>query len=245
MNRRTFLTALLAHVVAARHLLAASAPKKLGHWIRAHDDLAHQLHAGKFDGTGWMREVEALSASMELDELLRGIDFAKIEREFRFTNDGGTKQMLRLPHPDDPTKGMLFGAAIFGLERNKAITPHGHRFMTSAHLVLKGELRVRNFDRVADEEQHLILRPTVDDIIRPGACSTMSTERNNIHWFVARTPAAFTLDAVVSDLVPGQPSFKIDLVDPRGGTKLADGTIRAPRIDWKTSVRLYGEETRR
>jgi hypothetical protein len=105
--------------------------------------------------------------------------------------------------------------------------------------VLEGRLRARNFDRLADEPEHLLLRPAVDATIAPGACSTMSTERNNIHWFTALTDRAFTLDVVVSDLVEGAPSYAIDLVDPDGGTRRGDGTIRAPRIDWKTSLRKY------
>jgi hypothetical protein len=111
--------------------------------------------------------------------------------------------------------------------------------MVSAHLVLSGKLRVRSFDRLADEPEHLLIRPTVDATIAPGACSTMSAQRNNIHWFTALTGRAFTLDVVVSDLVAGDEPFHIDLIDPDGGTKLGDGTIRAPRIDWKTSVRKY------
>lgn len=172
------------------------------------------------------------SLDVDLDELLRAIDFAKIERDFRFTSDGGTKQMLRIG-------AQTYGAAIFGLEKGRSITPHGHRNMASAHLVIAGKLHVRNFDRVADEPEHLILRPTVDGTIGAGAVSTMSAQQNNIHWFTALTGRAFTLDVIVQGLKEDDQPFHIDLVDPRGGTKRGDGTIRAPRIDWKTSVRLY------
>ena len=239
MDRRDFIgravIALLAQTIASRRLLARGASRVLGDWVRAHDDLARKLHDGAISGAQWQRDVEELSSRVDLAEILRGIDFAKIEREFRFTSDGGTKQVVRAGN-------QVFGAAIFGLEKKKSITPHGHRHMVSAHLVLSGKLRVRNFDRIADEDQHLILRPTIDGLIAPGAVSTMSAERNNIHWFTALTDRAFTLDAVVSDLTPGQPSFAIDLVHPRGGTRLANGDLRAPRIEWKDSVRLYGEE---
>lgn len=237
MITRREVMALLAQVIASRQLLAGNASRRIDDWVRAHDDLARKLHAKTIGGRQWQRGVEELSSSIELGEILRGIDFAKLERDFRFTSDGGTKQVLRVSD-----QRLMFGAAIFGLEKNKAITPHGHRHMVSAHLVLSGKLHVRNFDRIADEETHLILRPTVDATIAPGACSTMSTERNNVHWFVAQTPRAFTLDAVVSDLTEGAPSYAIDLVDPRGGSRLANGDLRAPRIAWKDSVRLYGEE---
>ena len=61
-----------------------------------------------------------------------------------------------------------------------------------------------------------------------------------MHWFVATTDTAFTFDAVVDNLDPsmGQPYF-IDLVDPSGAEKLTDGTLRARRIGWDESLRLY------
>ena len=234
IHRREFLVALLAHAVAARNLLAAKPSPHLREWLAAHEELAQKLHASPGDGIAWQRGVESLSGAVDLDELLRAIDFAKIERELRFTSDGGNKQTLRLGD-----KQLSFGTAVFGLERGRSITPHGHRNMVSAHLVIGGKLRARNFDRVADEPEHLILTPTVDATIEPGDVSTMSAQRNNIHWFTALTDRAFTLDVVVSGLHPEGEPFHIDLVDPNGGTRRGDGTIRAPRIDWKTSVRLY------
>jgi hypothetical protein len=68
----------------------------------------------------------------------------------------------------------------------------------------------------------------------------MSSQRNNIHWFTAVTERAFTLDVVVDGLTAGDKPYYIDLVDPAGGIRRGDGTVRAKRIDWKTSVRLYG-----
>ena len=49
------------------------------------------------------------------------------------------------------------------------------------------------------------------------------------------------VDVVVDNLDParGRPHF-IDLVDPAGAEKLPDGTLRARRIGWDESLRLYG-----
>ena len=70
----------------------------------------------------------------------------------------------------------------------------------------------------------------------------MSTERNNVHWFVATTETAFTFDVIADGLAAGQPPYVIELVDPRGAEKLANGRLRARLLEWKESVRLYGEE---
>lgn len=189
-------------------------------------------------GAAWQYNVEELAKQIDRDELLRAIDFEKLERDFKFTHDGGTKQFVTLPSGEK----LVFGAAIFGLEKNKAITPHGHRHMASAHMVIAGRLHARTFDRIADEPKHLVIRPATDEMIGIGDVSTMSSDRNNIHWFTAKTDRAFTLDVVVDGLTPNAPGYVIDLVDPRGGEKLGNGDIRAPLIEWKDSVRLYGEE---
>lgn len=240
MNRRDFILALLAQTLAARNLLASKRSLRVAEWVAAQNDLGRRLRSGAIGGAAWQRGVEELADAVDLDELLRAIDFAALERGFKFTHDGGTKQFVRVPQPDGAE--LVFATAVFGLERRKSITPHGHQHMVSAHMVLDGRLRVRNFDRVADEKTHLVIRPTVDGEITRGAISSMSSERNNIHWFTALTDRAFTFDVIMDGLTPGQKQFVIDLVDPRGGTRLGSGDIRAPRIDWKTSVRLYGEE---
>lgn len=241
MDRRDFIgslsLALLAQIAGSRRLLAERVTRSVEEWVDAQQHIAKSLKAGTMTGAAWQYNVEELARQIELEEVLRAIDFEKLERDFRFTSDGGTKQFIKLPGSN-----LVFGAAIFGLERNKAITPHGHRHMASAHMVLDGRLHVRNFDRVADEERHLVIRPTVDETIGAGAVSTMSSDRNNVHWFTAKTARAFTLDVIVDSLTPDAPGYEIDLVDPRGGEKLGNGDIRARRIVWEESVRLYGEE---
>ena len=41
-----------------------------------------------------------------------------------------------------------FAAKIFGLKPGAAISPHGRRNMVSMHTVLRGNVRVRHFDRL-------------------------------------------------------------------------------------------------
>src|SRR6185295_15408709 len=97
--------------------------------------------------------------------------------------------------------------------------------MVSAHLVIGGKLHVRNFDRKGEEPGHLLLQPTVDTAIAPGDCSTMSSARNNVHWFVALSDTAFTFDVIADGLDAGEPPYVIELVDPRGAERLPGGTL--------------------
>jgi hypothetical protein len=250
MDRREFgsallkaaATALFAQRVYADKLLQPRASKRLQAWVAAHQDIASQLAAGRITGRQWQSDVARLAHDVSIEELLDQIDFDKIASTLDLSSPGGTKKFVRLPHPDDPSLNLTYGAAIFGLQKNYAITPHAHRNMVSAHMVIKGELHVRNFDRVGAEQGHVIVDPTVDAVIRRGDVSTMSTERNNVHWFTARTPAAFTLDIIVDSLVPNDEPYVIELLDVRNAEKLANGHRRARIIDWKESVRLYGIE---
>jgi len=60
-----------------------------------------------------------------------------------------------------------------------------------------------------------------------------------VHWFVPLTPRAATFDVIVTGLEPGGPDWKVQPVDPLGGTDLGDGTLRAPLLGFEESARLY------
>jgi hypothetical protein len=77
-------------------------------------------------------------------------------------------------------------------------------------------------------------------VIRAGDATSISGERDNVHWFVARSERAYTFDCIVSGLRPLGFSYGIDLVDPAHADRTADGTLRAPVIGWDDSIRLYG-----
>lgn len=250
MDRREFaagawkslIVALFAGRVAAADLLSPRARGKVRAWVAAHDDIARALVSGRITGRQWQSEVERLANEVDIAELLAQIDFAKLERTLDLSRPGGTKHLVQLDHPDGSSRRLSFATAVFGLRKGHAITPHAHRNMVSAHMVISGELHVRNFDRLGEEPGHLIVAPTVDTTIRPGDLSTMSTERNNVHWFTAKTAKAFTLDVIIDGLTPNQPRYEIELLDVNDAEKLANGRRRARIITWEESVRRYGVE---
>ena len=128
----------------------------------------------------------------------------------------------------------------FLLAKNRAIVPHGHQDMASGHLVIHGSLRVRHFERLRDEPTHLILRPTIDRESQPGSATTVSDEKDNVHWLVATSQVAATFDVIMPDLQADRPTRFMDFVDPREGEPLGDGTIRAPRLSPDEVFARYG-----
>jgi hypothetical protein len=149
------------------------------------------------------------------------------KRFVRFLDDAGEPRRL------------AYGAALFDFAPGNVITPHGHRHMVSAHLVTEGRLRVRNFDRLRDEDGGIVIRPTRDYVAGAGQVSTMCSERDNIHWFVPVGGPAATFDVIISGIDPGKPEYEILAVDPLRARPLPDGSLHAPVIGFEESSRRY------
>ena len=92
-----------------------------------------------------------------------------------------------------------------------------------------------------EEKNHLIVKPTVDRVAQVGDASSISDEKNNIHWFIADSPQAFTFDVIMLDL--GGKSYDIHNIDIRDGEKIQNGLIRAQKMDVEAALKKYGKET--
>lgn len=150
-----------------------------------------------------------------------------VKRSIRFVDSNGL-----------PAK-LSYAAATFSFGPQNVITPHGHKFMASAHMVVEGKVRIRTFDRVGEESGALRIRPTSDHVGNVGVVSAMTTEIDNIHWFTPATPAATTFDVIVDGLSIGEQPYVIQPVDPLHGHVEADGSIIAPLLTFEESMRRY------
>ncbi len=185
-------------------------------WIARQNDLARGLRKGSISQIAWHDEMARLAREVDVAQLM-----AEIKRSH--LSDGGE------PFMHDPKKRNVvllddagqrlrvpYGAALFSFTPKNVITPHAHKHMASAHMVLEGKVRIRTFDRLADEEGALVIRPTADHVAGVGDAAAMTTARDNIHWFAPRSDTAMTFDVIVSHLDPGQQDFEIQPIDPRG-----------------------------
>ncbi|HYD86214.1 MAG TPA: hypothetical protein VEA80_01950 [Vitreimonas sp.] len=212
-------------------------------WIDAHDEVARALAGGEITPLIWQAEVERLAREVDVAELMATVNRARLSPAPRGSHNDPAKRFVRFLDDTGEPRRLAYGAALFDFQPQNVITPHGHRHMVSAHLVVDGAFRVRNFDRIGDEDGAMVIRPTRDYVARTGDISTMSSQRDNIHWFVphGRAPAT-TFDVVISDLDPGQPSYDIRAIDPLGGRARADGAIVAPIMSFRDSAARYTAE---
>lgn len=228
--------ALTAELAAARpgRRMAASA------WIDRQHEIARELKRGGLSPRAWMDAVVGLAAEIDIAELMASLDRARVSAAAMPPTNDPRKRVVRFLDAHGAPRTLAYGAALFDFAPHNVITPHGHRHMVSAHLVVDGAFRIRNFDRVRDEPGAMVIRPTRDFRARLGTLSAMSSERDNIHWFVpdGGRPAR-TFDVVISGLDAGAPDYEIRAIDPHGGRRLADGTIRAPIMSFEAASARY------
>lgn len=230
---------LFALLAETRPAVAQQARLPAAVWVNRQDEIARALMAGEMGQIAWMDEVARLAGEVDLAELMAHVNRAQISAAPAASHNDPTKRYVRFLDESGAPRRLEYGAALFDFEPHNVITPHGHKHMVSAHMVVDGRFRVRNFDRLRDEGAAMVIRPTRDYIAETGALSAMSSARDNIHWFVPQGGRATTFDVVISDLDAGQPSYEIRAIDPLGGRRLDDGSIVAPIMSFADSSSRY------
>ena len=234
------LTFSLIQTLCRRELFAASVNPQMASWLKEVNQLAESLKHQTLDQRVWQTKIETLFRQIDLPELLKFIDFDQIDKRANPPKNGA--QSIRFDYPKAegvPTK-LVFGQQIFALRKDRSVVPHGHNNMATAFIILKGEFQGKHYDRLEDEKDHMIIKPTIDRKFTPGECSSVSDYKDNVHWFKALTGPAYIFNLHILDVNPGSEKRTGRLyVDPNG-EKVAGGRIRARRIDDEEAHRLYG-----
>jgi hypothetical protein len=239
MNRRDFAQALVEAVASyalfqtlfGRDAFGRSIRPVTDAWVRTLHEQALDLQAGRITPRMWQEQIHALYAQVALEDLVRLIDFARLTQDFPYPDAGVHTRRVTLPPLTGLPDRLAFHSKIFGMRRDRAIIPHGHRNMVSCHYVLQGELHLRHYDKVEEDATHMVIAPTVDAAARPGSYSSISDAHHNVHWLHALTETAFTFDVLVLDL--GGARWEVDNIDPWDAEPIGGGlprtTERGPR----------------
>ncbi len=212
-------------------------------WARELNDLCLDLRQRSITLVQWQEQVEKFLQQVDLKDLLPLIDFDQLTKNFEFPDLGVNTKNVRFPKLEGLPQQYAFFSKIFGVKQGRAIIPHGHKNMVSAHLVLKGEFELRHYDKVRDEANHMIITPTIDTIAKAGDASSISDDKNNIHWFITRSDYAFTFDVIMTNIDPafGKP-YDIENIDPAEAEKISGNLLRVKKLDVDEALRKYGKE---
>lgn len=209
-------------------------------WFKELNDLSREVKDHRLKQLDWQKQIEALYARVDLADLLRFIDFDKLAQDVDYPDHGARSLRPKFAEVAGVPTELVFGRQVFAMKPGRSVIPHGHNNMATAFLILRGNFQGRHYDRVADETDHLIIRPTVDRSFGPGGCSTVSDFKDNVHWFTAQNDVGFIFNIHVMEVNPslGKRTGRV-YVDPNG-EKLKDGTIRARRVNYDEANKLYG-----
>lgn len=248
MNRREFTKGILATVTSfalmdslfAFDAFASPVKPIADHWALSLQEYCSDLKKQSISPIEWQERVESLFDRIELEELLKFIDFKNLQKGFQYPDLGVATRPVKFPRLSGLPERTAFVKKIFGMKKGRSIIPHGHSNMASAHLILKGDLHLRHYEKIREEENHLVVKPSIDRIISVGDHSSISDEQDNVHWFIAQSEAAFTFDVIMLDL-DGE-HYDIHNLDIKEKVDLSNGMLRVPILDVETALKKYGKE---
>jgi len=209
-------------------------------WLTDVNQLGWDLKDKKLTQLEWQKKIEELYSRADVADFLRLIDFDKLTENVEFVDHGAKSLSVKFPQIEGFPEKLAWGRQIFALKKDRSVVPHGHNNMATAFLILKGSFRGRHYDRIETQEKHLIIKPTIDRKFGVGECSTVSDDKDNVHWFQALDEPAFIFNIHVMGINPdnSEPTGRI-YVDPNG-EKLKDGHVRARLVEYAEVTKLYG-----
>jgi len=210
-------------------------------WLVEMEHVTKQLRRGEVKSTEWQRQIESLLARVDLKDLLATIDYDELAKVAEFPEDHESAADVDFSHQAGLPKELSFAPYFYAMKKGTAIVPHGHSNMTSMHMMIKGQAHCWQFERVSDDGQYLTIRPSNDRVLELGEISTMSGQKDNVHWFKALSEPVFMFNIGVFGINPAEKFNGRECIDPLGGEKLGDGLIRARRIEVKEAYKLYGK----
>lgn len=248
MNRRELLKSLAGSVASyalfrtlfTQDVFAEAIKPVTSFWLKGLHEMSMDLQSGKITPGQWQAKIQELFDRVEAAELIARIDFDRLIQGFEYPDLGVNTKWVKFPELEGLPEKLAFHSKIFGMKRDRAIIPHGHHNMVSCHYVLQGELWLRHYDKIEEDATHMIIEPTIDQRAPVGSHSSISDEKNNIHWLRATTETAFTYDVLLVDL-NGQ-KWDVDNIDPHSAEKIAGGRLRARKLGLDEALQKYGHE---
>lgn len=247
MDRRCFgkqtlgslLTFSLLESVVATDALAESVRPIAAKWLKDLNDLSQEVKGRKLLQVEWQEQVEKLFSQVELKEFLSYVDFDQLIKTIKFKERGERSFRAKFPKVEGLPTEWVFGHQMFGLREGQSVVPHGHNNMATAFLILRGQFEGKHYDRLEDHRDHFIIRPTIDRSFGVGECSSISDQKDNIHWFKATSETAYIFNIHVLNIDPKIKRSGRVYLDPFGEA-ISDGRIKAKRLKSAEAYKKFG-----
>ncbi len=248
LTRRSFvekvlggaLTLSLVRTLYASGSLGAAVRPVAAKWLLEVEEVSRGLKGAKLRPSEWQTQIEGLFHRLDLADLLRSIDYASLTKVAVFPEDRESVHELEFPAVEGLPASLSYIPMLVAFKTGRAVVPHGHRNMVSMHMLIDGEVHARHYERRGGDKDALVVEPTLDKHFARGELSTVSDERNNVHWFKAVKGPVFMFNVGVFGIDGTKDFTGRDYIDPLGAQRLGDGTLRARRLDHKEAFRLYG-----
>jgi hypothetical protein len=235
----SLLTYSLLETLFATGAFGAETKALAAKWLKDLNDLGQGVKGKKFSQVLWQQKVDELLGQVDLADTLKFLDFEKLAANLKFRDQGELSLKPKLPAVEGLPTNLVFGHQVFALTKDRSVVPHGHINMATAFLILKGTFRGRHYDRLEDDGQFMIIRPTLDRAFTVGEHSTVSDYKDNVHWFTATSDQAFIFNIHIMNVDPDIKNTGRVYIDP-AGEKLSDNRIRAKRVTSAEVYKLYG-----
>jgi len=230
----------LIETVFSRGLFADAVKPVVQKWLIDLAALSKDLKDQKIKDVDFQAKLEDLYKRVDLAELIAFMDLDKAIKDVKFPDKGAASLGVDLSKVEGLPEHLVFGKQIFAMRKGRSVVPHGHDNMCTGFIVLRGDFNGKHYERVADEKDHYLIRPTIDRAFKAGECSTISDHKDNVHWFKAESETGFIFNVHILGYNPDNANAPARVyVDPVG-EKTRDGLIVARKISSEECHKKYG-----
>lgn len=226
----------------------ASGQADMDDWLERLFGTATRLKLREISGLQWQEAMDAIYADAPMADLHNRLDFATLRRQIidQIPEDRGELfHRVALQGNVETAEGtaeprQVLITKVAHIKKGRSIPPHGHSNMASAFLCISGEFSIRQYDKLEDQAEHLVLRQTGHEAAAGiGTWSSISDYRNNVHWLTANTDDCFLFTCKLIGIERDRPLHGRINVDVRRAETLGTQTIRARKISSQAAAELY------
>lgn len=238
---RSVFTLSLMESLARQHLLGKNISPLIDNWLAEIEEDSRSMKKNGLRQIEWQQKIAGIFSRVELKDLLLAIDFERLRNKLKMVGAHEGIIETRPARLAGMPAELSFSAFIYGVKKDGAIPPHCHLNMTSMHMPIGGRVHGWHFDRISDEANHLVLKPTMNKPLSLGEVTTISDEKDNVHWFKPVSNVAYTFNIGVYEIDPQiKFSGRQFYLDAAHGEKIEGGNLRVKKINSQEAYKIYG-----